>query len=147
LEALGIVEPIFDILNAFVSLLGVAFMPIVTQIIQLLIPFLPTMQQLGLALQPFVTLLVNMLTPLGLLNIALPYVNIALVGLTNALNAVNWENVQNWFSNLPSQILGWIESGIYAIRDWFVGLPNRIADWIEESADAIINAIKKLFGL
>jgi hypothetical protein len=147
LDALGIAEPIFAILEAFVSILGIAFMPVVTQIVQMLIPFLPTLVGLSLAMQPLVLLMVNLLTPLQGLNYILPYINTGLQYLTNALNAVNWDSIKTFFTNLPGQIIGWIGEQIYVVRDWFTNLPHMIADWIRDAGDVILNAFKSLFWL
>lgn len=147
MDALGVAEPIFSILEAFISILGIAFMPLVNQIIQMLTPFLPTVMALSLALQPVVTLFFNFLAPLGILETVLPYINTALMGLANWLNTVDWDTISTFFKDLPGKIIGWIGEQIYVVRDWFMNLPHMIADWIRDAGDVILNAFKSLFGL
>lgn len=146
-NALGIAEPIMNIFSAFLSLIGVAFMPVVTQIIQMLTPFLPTIQQLAIAFQPLISIILNLILPLGLLETVLPVINTALMALTDAMNALNWDGISQWFKDLPGKIVEWLAEKIDALGDWFKSLPQRIADWIEENAQAIWDAIKALFGL
>ncbi len=147
LQALGVAEPILEVMNAFISLLGIAFMPVVMDFVNMLTPLLPTVAALSLALQPLVSIIVSLTTNIGLFQLALPYLNTAITALTDVLNGVSWDSVKTWFEDLPSTIVGWLETNAYKIKDWFEALPGKIADWFDDMGSAILNGIKKLFGL
>lgn len=147
LEALGIAQPIFDILNALFSMIGMAFMPIVMQIVNMLTPFLPTFQALMIALTPLIGIIVNVLVPLQALSLILPYINAGIVLLTDALNGVDWTAVQDYIKALPGKMVEWIGNGLGTLKDFFTGLPNWIVEQLGDMGDAIKRTIKSWFGL
>ncbi|MHA1277085.1 MAG: phage tail protein [Candidatus Helarchaeota archaeon] len=163
LQAMGILEPLFDIFNSFMEILGMAFMPLVDPLMNFLEKLLPVFEDLSPALEEVVQTIADNLEPIldeliplfysltDVIIMLLPY----LPGLIDFLFELMKQTslliptiqtlteIFNWFASLNLSAVGdffrnmgdWVVEGIEDVKEFFRGLMSRILEWIKEGLD------------
>jgi len=64
LEAMGVLEPIFEIFGAFMDILGVAFLPLTEMLIDVFLDFMPVIELIADAIEPVIQIIADNLKPI-----------------------------------------------------------------------------------
>jgi hypothetical protein len=143
LEALGIMEPLNELMQGFIGILGTGFMPVILLLINAITPLIPPFQMLIQALTPLITIVMSFMLPINLINAVMPYLIVGMTYLSNALNTIN-PLIQAFQTALNAMTLpdwvGLIQSGFAAVGDFFSGIGKWILDKIMEGWNAVTEA-------
>lgn len=142
---LGIIQPLLDLLNMFVSILGTAFMPAMMLLMDAIVPLIPPFQELTTALTPIITLLMSMIMQSSGLNFILSLITPALQILTQALNFIlpPFQQIATIFTNMtPENLI----ASLTQIGSIIVGLFTSI-NWVEVGTTLLNMIVSALAGL
>lgn len=148
----GIMSPfevISELFGAFGEVLGTAFIPVIVEIVNAVVPFLPIVAGLAQILAPLILLAFKFLTPLGLLmtifqvlaqfvppDIAKMFTDMPQT-IANGMSGVG-AAIMGWVNGLPAVIAGGLVTVGNSIGYWFtVTLPNFFTDGVRQIGETI----------